>query len=130
MDPKLQPYHAKALELLNVFDSVSLEHIPREENSTANSLASSISFPYQSHEQTCHVSERVAPSAADRRFDCLTADIEAISPNDWRKDIFFYIQNPSTANRPFSIPLWNLFRRFVTTLCQPSRGRENHVPSP
>ena len=66
----LVPFHNRALELLDQFSEVSLEHIPRERNHAANELAqlaTGISFADGVRERILKVERRTLPSFMARR---------------------------------------------------------------
>lgn len=96
----LVPFSNRALELLDQFDEVSREHIPREEfNHAANELAqlaTGIGFADGIHECILKVEHRTLPSFMARREyndEWFVATLDAIDV-DWRQPIIDYLDNP------------------------------------
>ncbi|KAL6219610.1 hypothetical protein ACLB2K_007369 [Fragaria x ananassa] len=68
----LVPFLERALELLDKFATVSLEHIPREQNFTANELAqivNGVSLVDGVHEHILKIEKRTLPSYMERKED-------------------------------------------------------------
>ena len=86
------PFLNRALELLDQFSEVSLEHIPRERNHAANELAqlaTGISFADGVHERILKVERRTLPSFMARREyndEWFVAALDTID-EDWRQPI-------------------------------------------
>ncbi|KAK2982595.1 hypothetical protein RJ640_002084 [Escallonia rubra] len=96
--PGLEMYFSIATYLLAKFDDVTITHISRINNSSANmmaQLASGLKVPEGVDGQWVKVS-RCLPMSNDRY-----KDLEMVNPidtvqNDWRTPIFQYLQNPES----------------------------------
>ncbi|XP_057432109.1 uncharacterized protein LOC130724857 [Lotus japonicus] len=87
----LAKYYVKATSLLAKFDHAGVIHIPRINNQEANELAqiaSGYMVDKDRLEELIKVKEKLNPSD----LDILT--IDNMVPNDWRKPIVEYLQNP------------------------------------
>jgi ribonuclease HI len=95
----LVPFLNRALELLDQFNEVSLEHIPRECNHAANELAqlaTGISFADGVRERILKVERRTLPSFMARKEyndEWFVATLDAIDV-DWRQPIVDYLDDP------------------------------------
>ena len=86
IDETLQKYRDLCLEMIDLFSSFSIQHIPREDNSRANALAQHASgYRTRFLHGPSEVVEKTYP-----RAEILLDDI-----NDWRAPIIGYLQNPS-----------------------------------
>jgi ribonuclease HI len=72
----LMIYNGKCRELMNSFRLVTLKHVSREQNVEANDLAQGASG--------------YKPMVKD-----IEVEVAAITADDWRYDVFQYLQNPS-----------------------------------
>ncbi|KAL6135109.1 hypothetical protein ACLB2K_067337 [Fragaria x ananassa] len=97
----LVPFLERALELLDRFATVSLEHIPRERNFAANELAqiaTGISLADGVRGRILKVEKQTLPSFLARKEDIgewLVVTVNALDV-DWRQLIMDYMINPST----------------------------------
>ncbi|XP_024195167.1 uncharacterized protein LOC112198299 [Rosa chinensis] len=95
----LVPYLNCAIELLDQFDDVDLEHIPRERNFAANDLAqlaTGITLMYGVCERILKVEHRTLPSwlaRPDPPDDPVVAVLEPIDV-DWRIPLIEYLKQP------------------------------------
>ncbi|XP_024164021.1 uncharacterized protein LOC112171000 [Rosa chinensis] len=101
----LIPYWNGAIELLDQFDDVDLEYIPRESNFAANELAqlaTGITLKYGVRERILKVERRTLPSwiaTPDPPENPVVAILEPIDV-DWLIPLIDYLQQPSpTADR-------------------------------
>ncbi|XP_024156411.1 uncharacterized protein LOC112164453 [Rosa chinensis] len=101
----LMPYLNRAIELLDQFTDVDLEHIPRERNFAANELAqlaTGITLKYGVRERLLKVERRTLPSwlaRPDSPDDPVVAVLEPIDV-DWRIPLVAYLKRPDpTADR-------------------------------
>ncbi|KAK2990335.1 hypothetical protein RJ640_003607 [Escallonia rubra] len=96
--PGLEMYFSIATYLLAKFDDVTITHIPRINNSSANvtaQLASGLKVPEGVDGQWVKVS-RCLPMINDRYKDLeIVNQIDAVQ-NDWRTPIIQYLQNPES----------------------------------
>jgi hypothetical protein len=98
----LVPFLNRALELLDQFHEISLEHVPREQNHAANELAqlaTGISFTNGVRERILKVERRTLPSFMARREyndDWFVATLDAIDV-DWRQPIIDYLDDPNAS---------------------------------
>ncbi|XP_062028318.1 uncharacterized protein LOC133744193 [Rosa rugosa] len=113
----LVPYLNRTLELLDQFDDVDLEHIPRERNFTANELAqlaTRVTLRYGVHERILKVERRTLPSWMARRDppnDTSVATLESIDV-DWRIPLINYLKHPAqTTDRRIRYLALNYFLR-------------------
>ncbi|XP_004292069.1 PREDICTED: uncharacterized protein LOC101313385 [Fragaria vesca subsp. vesca] len=99
----IEPYLRKAFEVLDRFDDVYIEHIPREFNFAANELAqvaSGLSLRDGVRERLLKVERRTLPSFIARgQFQADTPEVAALDPidEDWRLPFIAYLQNPNDA---------------------------------
>ena len=85
-DETLQRYRDRCLEIIDAFNSFSVQHIHREDNSRANELAQHASgYRVYSHRGLSEVVEKTYP-----RAEILLDDV-----NDWRMAIVGYLRDPS-----------------------------------
>ncbi|XP_040372973.1 uncharacterized protein LOC121052309 [Rosa chinensis] len=95
----LVPYLNRAIELLDQFDDVGLEYIPRERNFAANELAqlaTGITLKYGVRERILKVERRTLPSwlvRSDPPDDPVVAVLEPIDV-DWRIPLINYLTQP------------------------------------
>ncbi|XP_024161233.1 uncharacterized protein LOC112168335 [Rosa chinensis] len=113
----LVPYLNRAIELLDQFDDVDLEYIPRECNFVANELAqlaTGISLKYGVRERILKVERRTLPSWLARPNppdDPVVAELEPIDV-DWRIPLVEYLKQPDpTADRKIRFLALNYFLR-------------------
>ncbi|KAL6222644.1 hypothetical protein ACLB2K_006036 [Fragaria x ananassa] len=91
----------RALELFDKFATVSLEHIPCEQNFAANELAqiaTRINLANGVRERILKVEKRTLPSFMARKEDngkWLVATVDGLDV-EWRQPIMDYLINPST----------------------------------
>ncbi|OMO89508.1 Retrotransposon gag protein [Corchorus capsularis] len=95
--PSLLPYYAMAIQLMDEFDDVSIEHVPRHQNDGANvaaQLASGITFQDKIWKKVVHVERRSMPSELIREnvFEVCNIDHHH---TDWREPFIQYLNNPS-----------------------------------
>ncbi|XP_057444291.1 uncharacterized protein LOC130736477 [Lotus japonicus] len=87
----LAKYYVKAISLLAKFDQAGVSHIPSINNQEANELAqiaSGYMVDKDRLEELIKVKEKLNPSDHD------ILAIDNMGPNDWRKPIVEYLQNP------------------------------------
>ncbi|XP_024193523.1 uncharacterized protein LOC112197176 [Rosa chinensis] len=95
----LVPYLNRAIELLDQFTDVDLEHIPRERNFAANELAqlaTGITLKYGVRERILKVERRTLPSwlaRPDPPDDPVVAVLDPIDV-DWRIPLIEYFKQP------------------------------------
>ncbi|XP_024200480.1 uncharacterized protein LOC112203790 [Rosa chinensis] len=113
----LVPYWNRALDLLDQFDNMHLEHIPRERNFAANELAqlaTGVTLRYGVRERILKVERRTLPSWMARRDppdDTSVATLEPIDV-DWRIPLIAYLKQPDpTADRKIRFLTLNYFLR-------------------
>ncbi|KAM5551975.1 hypothetical protein ABKV19_026713, partial [Rosa sericea] len=113
----LIPYWNRTLELLDQFDNVHLEHIPRERNFAANELAqlaTGVTLRYGVQERILKVERRTLPSWMARRDhpdDTSVATLESINV-DWRIPLINYLKHPDqTTDRRIRYLALNYFLR-------------------
>ncbi|XP_061993943.1 uncharacterized protein LOC133711878 [Rosa rugosa] len=113
----LVPYWNRTLELLDQFDNVHLEHIPRERNFAANELAqlaTGVTLRYGVRERILKVERRTLPSWMARRDtpdDTSVATLESIDV-DWRIPLINYLKHPDqTTDRRIHYLALNYFLR-------------------
>ncbi|XP_024172220.1 uncharacterized protein LOC112178292 [Rosa chinensis] len=113
----LVPYLNSAIELLDQFDDVDLEHIPRERNFAANELAqlaTGITLKYRVRERILKVEHRTLPSwlaRPDPPDEPMVAVLEPIDV-DWRIPLIEYLKQPDpTAARKIRFLALNYFLR-------------------
>ncbi|XP_024164406.1 uncharacterized protein LOC112171456 [Rosa chinensis] len=113
----LVPYLNSAVELLDQFDDVDLEYIPRERNFAANELAqlaTGITLKYGVRERILKVERRTLPSWLARPYppdDPVIAVLEPIDI-DWRIPLIAYLKQPdATADRKTHFLALNYFLR-------------------
>ncbi|XP_024156147.1 uncharacterized protein LOC112164144 [Rosa chinensis] len=113
----LIPYLSRAVELLDQFTEVGMEHIPRERNFAANELAqlaTGISLKYGVRERILKVERRTLPSwlaRPDPPDDPVVAVLEPIDV-DWRIPLIEYLKRPdSSADRKIRFLALNYFLR-------------------
>ncbi|KAM5551438.1 hypothetical protein ABKV19_026329, partial [Rosa sericea] len=113
----LVPYWNRTLELLDQFDNVHLEHIPRERNFAANELAqlaTGVTLRYGVRERILKVERRTLPSWMARRDppdDTSVATLESIDV-DWRIPLINYLKHPDqTTDRRIRYLALNYFLR-------------------
>ncbi|XP_040369505.1 uncharacterized protein LOC121051331 [Rosa chinensis] len=113
----LVPYWNRALDLLDQFDNIHLEYIPRERNFAANELAqlaTRVTLRYGVRERILKVEHRTLPSWMARRDppdDTSVATLEPIDL-DWRIPLIAYLKQPDpTANRKIRFLALNYFLR-------------------
>ncbi|XP_040367305.1 uncharacterized protein LOC112177605 [Rosa chinensis] len=113
----LVPYWNRALDLLDQFDNIHLEHIPRERNFAANKLAqlaTGVTLRYGVRERILKVERRTLPSWMARRDppdDTSVATLEPIDV-DWRIPLIAYLKQPDpTADRKIRFLALNYFLR-------------------
>ncbi|KAL6214014.1 hypothetical protein ACLB2K_013452 [Fragaria x ananassa] len=98
----LVPFMERALELLDRFPTVSLEHISRERNFAANELAqiaTGVSLADGVREGILKVEKWTLPSFMARKEnndEWLVTTVDTLDV-DWRQPIMDYLINPSTA---------------------------------
>ncbi|XP_004289360.1 PREDICTED: uncharacterized protein LOC101296525 [Fragaria vesca subsp. vesca] len=103
LSSSIEPYLRKAFEVLDRFDDVYIEHIPREFNFAANELAqvaSGLSLRDGVRERLLKVERRTLPSFIARgQFQAYTPEVAALDPidEDWRLPFIAYLQNPNDA---------------------------------
>ncbi|XP_024171792.1 uncharacterized protein LOC112177767 [Rosa chinensis] len=95
----LVPYLNRTLELLDQFDDVDLEHIPRERNFTANELAQlaiGVTLRYGVRERILKVERRTLPSWMARKDPPDNTSVATLEPInvDWRIPLINYIKHP------------------------------------
>ncbi|XP_024164297.1 uncharacterized protein LOC112171330 [Rosa chinensis] len=95
----LAPYLDRALELLDQFDDMDLEHIPRERNFAANELAqlaTCIILKYGVRKKILKVEQRTLPSwlARDDPPDEPTVAVLDPIDVDWRVPLIEYLKHP------------------------------------
>ncbi|XP_024195808.1 uncharacterized protein LOC112198962 [Rosa chinensis] len=113
----LVPYLNRAIELLDQFDDVDLEHIPHERNFAANELAqlaTGITLKYGVHERILKVERRTLASwlaRPDPPDDPVVAVLEPIDV-DWRIPLIEYLKQPDPrADRKIRFLALNYFLR-------------------
>ncbi|XP_024171593.1 uncharacterized protein LOC112177542 [Rosa chinensis] len=113
----LIPYLNRAIELLDQFTDVDMEHIPRERNFAANELAqlaTGITLKYGVRERILKVERRTLPSwlaRPDPPDDPMVAVLEPIDV-DWRIPLIEYLKRPdSSADRKIRFLALNYFLR-------------------
>ncbi|XP_062020894.1 uncharacterized protein LOC133737331 [Rosa rugosa] len=113
----LVPYLTRAIELLDQFDDVDLEYIPRERNFAANELAqlaTGITLKYGVRERILKVERRTLPSwlaRPDPPDDPVVAVLEPIDV-DWRIPLMAYLKHPDlTTDRKVRFLALNYFLR-------------------
>ncbi|XP_024179271.1 uncharacterized protein LOC112185255 [Rosa chinensis] len=113
----LIPYLNRAIELLDQFDDVGLEYIPRERNFAANELAqlaTGVTLKYEVRERILKVERRTLPSWLDRPDppdDPVIAVLEPIDV-DWRIPLVEYLKQPdATADKKICFLALNYFLR-------------------
>ncbi|XP_024164584.1 uncharacterized protein LOC112171668 [Rosa chinensis] len=113
----LMPYLNRAIELLDQFTDVDLEHIPRERNFAANELAqlaTGITLKYGVRERILKVERRTLPSwlaRPDPPDDPVVAVLEPIDV-DWRIPLIEYLKQPDHgADRRIRFLALNYFLR-------------------
>ncbi|XP_061999025.1 uncharacterized protein LOC133716331 [Rosa rugosa] len=113
----LVPYLDHAIELLNQFDDVGLEFIPRERNFAANELAqlaTGITLKYGVRERILKVERRTLTSwltRPDTPDDPVVAVLEPIDVY-WRIPLIAYLKQPDpTADRKIRFLALNYFLR-------------------
>ncbi|XP_040361811.1 uncharacterized protein LOC121049215 [Rosa chinensis] len=113
----LIPYLNRAIELLDQFTDVDMEHIPRERNFAANELAqlaTGISLKYGVRERILKVERRTLPSwlaRPDPPDDPMVAVLEPIDV-DWQIPLLEYLKQPdSSADRKTRFLALNYFLR-------------------
>nr|XP_011470513.1 PREDICTED: uncharacterized protein LOC105353233 [Fragaria vesca subsp. vesca] len=103
LSSSIEPYLRKAFEVLDRFDDVYIEHIPREFNFAANELAqvaSGLSLRDGVCERLLKVERCTLPSFIARgQFQADTPKVAALNPidEDWRLPFIAYLQNPNDA---------------------------------
>ncbi|XP_004306255.1 PREDICTED: uncharacterized protein LOC101314018 [Fragaria vesca subsp. vesca] len=103
LSSSIEPYLRKAFEVLDRFDDVYIEHIPREFNFAANELvqvASGLNLRDGVGERLLKVERRTLPSFIARgQFQAATPEVAALDPidEDWRLPFIAYLQNPNDA---------------------------------
>ncbi|XP_062013814.1 uncharacterized protein LOC133730196 [Rosa rugosa] len=113
----LMPYLNRAIELLDQFDDVNLEYIPRERNFKANKLAqlaTGFTLKYGVRERILKVERRTLPSWLawpDPPDDPVVAQLEPIDV-DWRIPLINDLKRPDpTADRKIRFLALNFFLR-------------------
>ncbi|XP_024196443.1 uncharacterized protein LOC112199695 [Rosa chinensis] len=113
----LVPYLNRTIELLDQFDNVDLEHIPRQRNFAANELAqlaTGITLKYGVRERILKVERRILPSwlaRPDPPDDPVVAVLEHIDV-DWRIPLIEYLKQPDPrADRKIHFLALNYFLR-------------------
>ncbi|XP_040369443.1 uncharacterized protein LOC121051299 [Rosa chinensis] len=113
----LIPYLNRAIELLDQFTDVDMEHIPRERNFAANELAqlaTGITLKYGVRERILKVERRTLPSwlaRPDPPDDPMVAVLEPIDV-DWRIPLIEYLKRPdSSTDRKIRFLALNYFLR-------------------
>ncbi|OMO87770.1 hypothetical protein COLO4_20580 [Corchorus olitorius] len=96
--PSLLSYYAVAVQLLEKFDDVRIEHVPRHRNESANvaaQLASGLVFQDDIWKKVVNVERRSMPSTftRDNVFEVYNL-VHRL--DDWRQPFLEYLQNPST----------------------------------
>ncbi|XP_004295240.1 PREDICTED: uncharacterized protein LOC101311949 [Fragaria vesca subsp. vesca] len=103
LSSSIEPYLHMTFEVLDRFDGVYIEHIPREYNFAANELAqvaSGLSLRDGVRERLLKVERRTLPSFIARgQFQADTPEVAALDPidEDWRLPFIAYLQNPNDA---------------------------------
>ncbi|XP_040363223.1 uncharacterized protein LOC121049567 [Rosa chinensis] len=113
----LVPYWNRTLELLDQFDNVHLEHIPRERNFATNELAqlaTRVALRYSVRERILKVERRTLPSWMARKDppdDTSVATLESIDV-DIRIPLINYLKHPDhTTDRRIRYLALNCFLR-------------------
>ncbi|XP_024195658.1 uncharacterized protein LOC112198783 [Rosa chinensis] len=113
----LVPYLNRAVELLDQFDEVGFEYIPRERNFAANELAqlaTGVTLKYGVRERILKVEHRTLPSwlvLLDPPDDPVVAALEPIDV-DWRIPLIQYLKQPDeTADKRTRFLALNYFLR-------------------
>ncbi|XP_040361689.1 uncharacterized protein LOC112203363 [Rosa chinensis] len=113
----LVPYWNRALDLLDQFDNMHLEHIPRERNFAANELAqlaTGVTLRYGVRERILKVERRTLPSWMARRDPPDDTSVVTLEPIDvdWRIPLIAYLKQPDpTADRKIHFLTLNYFLR-------------------
>ncbi|KAK2984179.1 hypothetical protein RJ640_000195 [Escallonia rubra] len=93
----LVPYFCYAIILINKFDSVELEHVPREENRMADALANlattlALQVDNKVYIPVCQ--QRVLPELLDRRIEETDAIlVRVVEAEDWRQPLVNYLEH-------------------------------------
>ncbi|RDY01032.1 rnhA, partial [Mucuna pruriens] len=89
-DAKLIPYHDHAREIMTTFDMITFSHVPREENQTADALATLSAMVQVNEGQEMVIQVRQQPQTA--YCQCLTREIVEPSTKPWYFDIKRYLE--------------------------------------
>nr|KYP55932.1 Transposon Ty3-I Gag-Pol polyprotein [Cajanus cajan] len=93
LNEKLIGLRARVIQLLNVFDEVKLQHIPRGSNTIANELAQ-IASGYKVSKKCLEKLSYVQGEWVDHQ-EILNMDPSSSSQQDWRSKLIEYLQNPN-----------------------------------
>ena len=94
----LAPLYTLAIQLVELFDSVSFMHVPRELNWEADELsqvASSLRLSEDLTHKFIFMQKRNHPSILERGIQVETLNIDMNLAWDWRTDIKYYLENPA-----------------------------------
>lgn len=100
----LIPYHRYTTRLLERFDQLFLNHVPREENLMADALANlATTMALGENELTkVQVSHRwVIPGCLDLQLDeSLHTSVRVVEEEDWRKPLIKYLEHGRLSEEP------------------------------
>ncbi|RDX81507.1 rnhA, partial [Mucuna pruriens] len=89
-DAKLMAYNDHAREIMTAFDMITFSHVPREENQTADALATLSAMVQVNEGQELVIQVRQQPQTA--YCQCLTCEIAKPSTEPWYYDIKRYLE--------------------------------------
>ena len=90
----LKPYFSYARRLMDIFDSIVLEHIPRSENKKADALANLATALTVSEDIPINISlcqKWIVPSIESQYEEANAIFVYAIDEEDWRQPIIDYL---------------------------------------
>nr|KYP36187.1 Uncharacterized protein Mb2253c family [Cajanus cajan] len=91
LNEKLIEFKTRAAQLLNAFDEVELQHIPRNSNTIANELAQ-IASGYKVSKEYLEYLIHTEDELTDHRE---ILSVNSSSQQDWRSKLIEYLQNPN-----------------------------------
>ncbi|XP_020410306.1 uncharacterized protein LOC109946532 [Prunus persica] len=101
LNPSLAVYLVAARNLLTEFKEATWEHIPREENFTANELAqvaSGVQMPEDCVQRIIKIGRKSLPSVLTRGME-IEVNSALITEDDWREPIMTYLRYPTLPSK-------------------------------
>ncbi|XP_050941581.1 uncharacterized protein LOC103501632 [Cucumis melo] len=99
----LKPYFSYARRLMDRFDSIILEHIPRSENKKADALANLATALTVSEDIPINISlcqKWIVPSIESQYEEADVISVYAIDEEDWRQPIIDYLEHGKLSTDP------------------------------